>query len=473
MSTTVAPSTLASTLGDGWRRPRGEAQGLADAIRGLVVDGRLAVRTRIPSERALAPVLNLSRGTVSRAYDRLREDGYLVSARGAGSWLTLPAGAGPTPPPSTFGSDRGLDLTTAALPAPEPLFSEAAAKAAAQITRHTPGFGFVAAGIGPFREAIAARYTQRGAPTTADQILVTNGAQQAVHLLLSLLVTPGDRVLVDAPAYPRTLSAIRAARARAVPVPLTPSGWDTDAWAQAATAATPRVAITIPDFHNPTGLTLAEQDRPALAQACARAGVTLIVDETTAELHIDGPAPPNPVAAYDHAVVTIGSMSKSAWGGLRIGWVRAAPRLIRELAAVRADHDIATPVLEQLIAIELLERWEETLATRTALLLPRRDALLHALPATWRTRKPNGGLSAWVKLPAPIATRLAGAAARERVLITPGPSFSVDGTFERHIRLPFCAPAAELRSAVGVLHDLAGRLGASTAEMTEALPTAV
>src|SRR3954452_7713048 len=376
MSTTVAPSTLVTTLGDGWRRPRAEAQGLADAIRALVVDGRLAVRTRIPSERALAPALGLSRRTVSRAYDRLREDGYLVSARGAGSWLTLPAGAGPAAAPSTFGTDRGLDLTTAALPAPEPLLSAAAA----QITRHTPGFGFVAQGLGPLREAIADRYTQRGAPTTADQILVTNGAQQAMHLLLTLLVTPGDRVLVDAPAYPRTLSAIRAARARAVPVPLTPHGWDTSAWAQAATAAAPRLAITIPDYHNPTGLSLADEARPVLAQACARAGVILIADETTAELRIDGPSPPRPLAAHDHAVVTIGSISKSAWGGLRIGWIRAAPHLIRELAAVRADHDIATAVLEQLLAIELLGRWEETLESRRALLEPRRDALLRALP---------------------------------------------------------------------------------------------
>jgi DNA-binding transcriptional MocR family regulator len=473
MSATVAAATLARTLGDGWRRPRGEAQGLADAIRALVVDGRLAVRTRVPSERALAPALNLSRGTVSRAYDRLREDGYLVSARGAGSWLTLPAGAGPAPPPSTFGTERGFDHTTAALPAPEPLISEAAAKAAAQITRHPPGFGFVAPGLGALREAIADRYTQRGAPTTADQILVTNGAQQAVHLLLTLLVTPGDRVLVDAPAYPRTLSAIRAARARAVPVPLTPQGWDVTSWAQAATAAAPRLAITIPDYHNPTGLTLAETDRPALAHACARAGVTLVADETTAELHIDGPRPPKPLAAHDHAVVTVGSMSKSAWGGLRIGWVRASPRLIRELAATRADHDIATPVLEQLIAIELLRRWDETLRTRTALLKPRRDALLDALPAAWRARRPSGGLSAWVKLPAPIATRLAAAAARERILITPGPSFSVDGTFERHIRLPFCAPSEELRHAVKTLHDLAGRLGAVNSELTEPIPTAV
>src|SRR3954452_5710991 len=90
MSTTVAPASLAGVLGEEWRRPGGSALALADALRALVVDGRLAVRTRVPSERALGPELGVSRGTVSRAYDRLREDGFLVSARGAGSWLTLP-----------------------------------------------------------------------------------------------------------------------------------------------------------------------------------------------------------------------------------------------------------------------------------------------------------------------------------------------------------------------------------------------
>src|SRR5919107_3246845 len=90
MSTTVAPGSLAGVLGEEWRRPRGSAHALADALRALVVDGRLVARSRVPSERALAPELGVSRGTVSRAYDRLREDGFLVSARGAGSWLTLP-----------------------------------------------------------------------------------------------------------------------------------------------------------------------------------------------------------------------------------------------------------------------------------------------------------------------------------------------------------------------------------------------
>src|SRR3954469_16893859 len=121
MSTTVAPASLAGVLGEEWRRPGGSAMALADALRALVVEGRLAVRTRVPSERALAPELGVSRGTVSRAYDRLREDGYLVSARGAGSWLTLPEGAGPVAMPEHPAAPREVDLSIAALPAPEPL----------------------------------------------------------------------------------------------------------------------------------------------------------------------------------------------------------------------------------------------------------------------------------------------------------------------------------------------------------------
>src|SRR3954466_1567187 len=87
----VLAPTLADLLGDGWRRAGEASHALADALRALVVDGRLAARTRVPSERALSAELGVSRGSVSRAYDRLREDGFLLSARGAGSWLTLPA----------------------------------------------------------------------------------------------------------------------------------------------------------------------------------------------------------------------------------------------------------------------------------------------------------------------------------------------------------------------------------------------
>jgi DNA-binding transcriptional MocR family regulator len=477
MSTIVAPAALAQVLGEGWRRPRGSAQALAEALRALVVDGRLAVRTRVPSERALAPELGVSRGTVSRAYDRLREDGYLVSAGGAGSRLTLPGAFAPESPPSDVPA-RVTDLGTASLPAPEPLLGEAAARAARALARHTPSLGYAPSGLPELRAAVAARFGERGLPTGADQVLVTAGAQHALHLLLRLLCSPGDRVLVDAPTYPRTLSALRAARARAVAVPLGPAGWDAGAWAQTVAASTPLLAVTTPDFHNPTGLTMSAADRATLAETCARAGVVLVADETNAELRLDGPGLPAPLAAYDpgNAVVTVGSMSKAAWGGLRLGWIRATPRLVRELTAVRADVDMASPLLEQLLAVELFARWDEVLASRRALLAPRREALFAALaehaPA-WTARRPRGGMSAWVRLPAPVATRLAAAASRADLLITPGPAFSVDGTFERHLRLPFTAPPDDLRDAIRTLADLAPRVGAGTPEPVDAPVSAV
>jgi DNA-binding transcriptional MocR family regulator len=271
MAAPIAPAVLAELLGSGWRRHRETADALADALRALAVDGRVAARTRVPSERALAPALGVGRGTVTRAYDRLREEGYLVSARGAGSWLTLPGGApGGSPPPLpglVAAGPRALDLSIAAPSGPEPLLGEAAAAAASRLARHAHGHGYAGPGLPELREAVAERFTERGAPTAPEQILITAGAQHGLHLVLALLGAPADRVLVDAPAYPRTLSAVRRARMRAVPVPLAPDGWEPGAWAGTIAAAAPRLAITAPDFHNPTGLSMTAADREVIAPA--------------------------------------------------------------------------------------------------------------------------------------------------------------------------------------------------------------
>jgi DNA-binding transcriptional MocR family regulator len=476
MASSIAPSSLAAMLGGASRRPAG----LADGLRTLVVDGRLSVRTRVPSERALAHELRISRGSVSRAYDRLREEGYLASRRGAGSWLTVPGagGQGPLPPPfGALDADRVLDLTAAALPAPVPLLGEAADRAARALRRHMHAHGYSAFGLPELRDAVAARFTARGLPTGPDEVLVTSGAQHALHLVLSLLTAPGDRVVVDAPAYPRTLSAMRTARVRAVGVPLTATGWDVEAWTAALRAASPRMGLTAPDFHNPTSLTMSPAARAALGEASARTGTVLVADETCTELRLDGPVVPTPLAAHapDATVITIGTMSKAAWGGLRVGWLRATPRLIAELAARRADVDMASPVLEQLLAVELLARWNEVLDSRRALVRPRRDALLGALAANapdWRVRRPAGGLSAWVRLSAPSATRLAALAAAEGVHVTPGPSFSVDGTFEQHVRLPYTLAPEELEDAVARLAALAALPPTSSRDVRHA-PTVV
>src|SRR3954454_4799094 len=320
---------LARLLGV-WRSARPGYVALAAAIRLLVLDGRLPLRTRLPGERELAAALGMSRTTAAAAYAALREEGFLTSRRGAGSWTSLPAdrrvaAAGIEPAPHA----DVIDMSAAATAAPEGALHRALAAATAELPRHLPTAGYEAAGLPSLRAAVAAHLTRRGVPTTPAQVLVTAGAQHAFTLLLRVLCGPGDRVLVDHPTYPHALDAVRAVGARPVPVALLTDGWDVDMLAATLRQAAPRLAYLIADHHNPTGLTLTADDRAAVVALARGARTPLVVDETMAELGLDPDVrPPAPLAAHDpdgESVITIGSMSKAFWAGLRIGWIRASP----------------------------------------------------------------------------------------------------------------------------------------------------
>jgi DNA-binding transcriptional MocR family regulator len=273
--------------------------------------------------------------------------------------------------------------------------------------------------------------------------------------VLRVLASPGDRVLVDHPTYPNALDAVRAIGARPVPVALLERGWDLDMLAATLRQTGPRLAYVIPDHHNPTGLTLAAEGREALV-ALARATRTPVVsDETMAELTLDpGVTAPPPLAALDPAgetVITIGSMSKAFWAGLRIGWIRASPTLVRRLTLARATVDLSSPIVEQLVAADLLADPEPVLAAQRAVLRARRDALAAAVRSAlraWRFEPPAGGLSLWAELDAPRSSALAAVADRHGVRVVAGPRFGVDGAFERFVRLPFSLPEPLLRTAV-------------------------
>src|SRR3954451_14403805 len=210
---------LARLLG-AWRSARPGYVALAAAIRLLVLDGRLPLGTRLPGERDLAAALGVSRTTAAAAYAALRDEGFLTSRRGAGSWTSLPADRRAAPAASEAPPESDvIDLSAAATAAPEGALHRALAAATAELPRHLPGSGYDAVGLPALRAAIAERLSARGAPTTRDQVLVTAGAQHAFALLLRVLAGPGDRVLVDHPTYPNALDAVRAAggRARALP----------------------------------------------------------------------------------------------------------------------------------------------------------------------------------------------------------------------------------------------------------------
>ncbi|MGH3734717.1 MAG: PLP-dependent aminotransferase family protein [Micromonosporaceae bacterium] len=460
---------LARLLTD-WRGGLGpEYQALAQAVRGLLVDGRLPLQLRLPAERELAAALDSSRTTVSAAYRTLRESGYLVSRRGAGSWTALPEGHRLTPSGQLTRHSDGelLDLSFAAPPAP-PALADAVAEAGDQLGRYAVGHGYYPMGLMPLREAIAEWYERRGVATSPAQVVVTSGAQQAYHLALQILTTPGETALIESPTYPNAPAAARACGLRLASYGLGPDGWDAELLADAVRQVRPRVAYLVPDFHNPTGHVMPTEARARLVAAAHTAGTTLIVDETFVELGFGEQRLPPAMAAYDRhgRVLSLGSMSKAFWGGLRIGWIRGPASLMARLAASRSATDLGSPVLEQLIATALLARRDEVLPQRRRVFAAARDYLAGALAdrlPRWRFTVPAGGVGLWVELDAPVSSALVRAAESHGLRLAPGPRFGIDGLLEQYLRLPFTLPQAELATAVDRLVDATGGLQAGPA----------
>ncbi|MCU1632059.1 MAG: GntR family transcriptional regulator [Micrococcaceae bacterium] len=440
---------LATELGT-WRTTGPAYVALADRLRLLTLDGRIPLGTRLPAERELAAQLAVSRTMVAAAYARLRAAGYLQSTRGSGSVVAMP-GRG-VPPHDDGGTGIVLDLSKAALPA-APQVGEAAARAAGELPAYLNGDGYDLLGLPRLRQALADRYSARGLPTNPGQIIVTLGAQHAISLLARTLLTRSDTVLVEAPSYPHAYEALRSAGRRLVPVAVDARrGWDDDGLEQAFVRTRPAVAYVMPDFHNPTGAVMPPGQRQRLMAAAARQGTIVIADETMAELRIEGDGE-LPLAAFGPAVL-IGSMGKTVWGGLRIGWIRADGDMIQRLVQSRYAQDLGTPILEQLIALEMLGNYDELLRFRAHQLSDGRrglEALLADRLPGWDVPHVSGGLCTWVNLGAPVSSQLALAARDRGLLLGAGPRFGIDGVFERFLRVPFSYPREDTHRAVEIL----------------------
>lgn len=453
MDSRISARALTAALG-GWRTREPAYEALADGIRLLCLDNRLAPRTALPAERELAVTLHLSRSTVAAAYRSLRDSGHIASVRGSGS-VTLPLRR--RDPGRVASLEGAIDLQQASPPS-WPGLAGVIADVASQSASLVARVGYDVLGRPELRAAIAEHYTRRGIPTDASEVLVTTGAQSAIHLLATVLLGRGDRVLIETPTYPHAADAFRRAGARLVGVPVTTdAGWDVDRAEQAFARTLPVMAYVMPDFQNPTGRSMSPGERAAFAMAAERAGTILVLDETTADLDIDrGPIPPG-FAHVDHgSVVRIGSLGKTVWGGLRVGWVRASSELVRRLVAARSAQDLGTPELEQAVATELLPRFGEIVAQRSHLLREGRDAAIAALRSAlpeWSIPRPHGGVSLWIELDAPLSSGLVMHVRAQGLLLSAGSRFAVDGGHDRHLRVPFTAPVDDLERAVGILAD--------------------
>jgi DNA-binding transcriptional MocR family regulator len=460
MTGSIAAPRLATLAGEFDRSPA--YAGLADELRLLIGDGRIDADLRLPSERDLSVALQVSRTTVTRAYASLVETGYAVARQGSGTYTRVPGGRRQaldrtlTP---HVGDDDVVDLSCAAPSAP-PGIAAAYAEAANDLPLYLGGHGYFPTGLPALQEAIAATYDDRGLPTDPAQVLVVPGALSALMVVAQALVGTRDRVLVESPGYPNAHAALTRAGARRVAVPMDVDGWDLDAVARIAKQAGPRVAYLIPDFQNPTGNLMDDAQREQYAALLRRTDTLPVVDESHAQLDLGTGPMPRPFGTFASDTISLGSASKSLWGGLRIGWIRSPLPLVERLVAARVALDLGSPVFEQLVTTRLLERREEHWATNRLRLREQRDALASAvterLPG-WRFRLPRGGLSLWCELPSGVrrggASALAADAERRGVVVSPGPVFGADGGFDSFVRIPYTRPADELRHAVDRLAE--------------------
>jgi DNA-binding transcriptional MocR family regulator len=431
VSPLISAGRVATLVGDFDRSPA--YAGLADALTLLIGDGRIALDTRLPSERELTEVLGVSRTTVTRAYAELRDAGYAVARRGSGTFTRVPGGRArahdrallPRP-----GDHDAIDLNCAAHSAPAGL-AKAYVDAAADLPAYLGGHGYFPTGLPQLQQAIARGYDERGLPTDPDQIMVTAGALSAASIVAQAFTRAGDRVLVESPVYPNATDALRQGGARLTPSPVDPEGWDLDAVGATLRQTSPRLAYLIPDFQNPTGHLMTDAQREEYAAHLRRAHTVAIVDEAHQALALEGQVMPRPFAAYAPDTITIGSASKSFWGGLRLGWIRAPhgqlDRLTRARVSMHRDR-----------------------------LREQRDALVaaigDALPE-WRFHVPTGGLALWCQLPGPHGTAVAVEAERRGLIVAPGPVFAAEGGLDRFVRIPWTRPTDELVEVVRRLAD--------------------
>lgn len=437
---------------------------LSDRIRLLILDGRLVHGTRLPSERELTVALGLSRTTVTRVYAELRDSGFLESRRGSGSVIRVPCVASSTSALVAHDTgDTAVSLTYAASAAPAGI-----GRAFEAAMHGLPGLltttGYLPDGLPILRERIANHYAVRGLPTTADQIIVTGGAMSALSLIARTLISRGDRVIVESPGYPHGFDALTSAGARLSALAVGATPWEEPPVRAVLRSGPHRAAYLIPDFHNPTGMLMADAQRERLASLLRRAGVTPVIDETMSGVNLDGIPMPLPFAAYDDRAITVGSAAKTYWGGLRLGWIRAPRELVTPFIQARMSSDLGAAAFEQLVLAEILADPADIVADALATLRRQRDhlriALERELPEFEVPASP-GGMSLWVTLPRRMSTALVAEAARHDLILTPGPRFFAhhEAPGERHLRLPYT-------HTVEVLDEAVRRLAAAYAQKT-------
>ena len=458
----VDSAVLAARLGR-WSHGDGTLSAqLAQRIRSLAATGELRPGDRLPAERALAAAISVSRGTVVSAYAALAEQGAVERRQGSGTRI---AGLSVTHARDNRRGGRGEALFSALPDAIDLLRTvpQIPDAAVAIIRAHEPRLDLALspetdpAGFPMLRQQIADLLTTEGTPTSPEQILVTHGAQQAISLVVNALVGPGDVVLAEEVTWPGVTDTVGLRGGSVHGIAMGEDGIDVAALEVAMARMRPALVALNPHHQNPTGTRLSADSRTRIADLAAEYGVPIVEDRVVAGISFDGVVPPTLAAErVDAPVIVVESVSKWAWAGLRVGWLRADPVLVRRLRGARQLADQSTSVPAQLLASDLLEHAAQlrrevssTHQERLRLLL---RLMAEHLP-DWTFREPRGGLALWAALPVGSADALARIAAVHGVAVAGSGEFAAGVSPDDHIRIPFTAADAVLTEGIRRLGD--------------------
>jgi 2-aminoadipate transaminase len=322
-------------------------------------------------------------------------------------------------------------------------------------------------GQGPpmLRERLAMLMAEEDTEVDPDDILVTTGAQQALDLVAKVLIDPGDRIVVEAPSYVGALSAFSAYEPTFVHVDLDDDGLVVEQLEEALLGGPrPKFVYTVPNFHNPAGVTMSYERRRRVVTLCREARVPIIEDNPYGMLRFEGERLPTLRSLDPQNVIYLGTVSKVFSPGVRVGWVVAESGVLQRLILAKEAADLCGSNFMMLVTERYLSgaAWRDNLATLVETYRARRDAMLQALtehfPEDARWTRPAGGFYVWATLPEYVDTRsMLAAAVERRVAYVPGTGFYADGRGARQMRLAFCYPTEDrIREGVLRLGELLG-----------------
>ncbi len=440
------------------------------SIKDAIVSGTLKPGERIPATRDLAGMLGLNRTTVAAAYELLETDGLVRARVGRGSfvvgpgdrpaapeWLREPAVAIAALPPepegvisfSTARPSRDLFPMEEFRTSCEEVLSSPEAPAILQL-----GSPY---GYAPLRELLIHEGRKAGFVGPNDDVLITNGCQQALDLLQRTLVKPGETVLVEDPVYPGVKNLLLRAGARLAGLQTGASGISLAALDAAPDA---RVLVTTPNFQSPTGGTLPADARTELLRIARSRGLVIIENDIYGDLRYTGQAlPALKQLDEDGRVILLRSFSKIAFPGLRVGWMAGPAPLIARIAEAKQLADLHTDQLSQAVLLRFAEsgRLAAHRARMAAAGAERLRTAIAAceeyLPAGTQFARPEGGMNLWVRLPEPLDSAvLLSRAHAEGVAYVPGRFFEVERHEAGALRLSFAALSPDdIRRGLSIL----------------------